>query len=476
MTKVFLDGVWQDYDYNLLYTIRGYTATKSTTVAYYDDNIELLEAWTNSGYTWIEKDHQWYLNREVPYYINTNTNKDLYRIQEIKSYPSYTKEGEQYLVDGDHFTTVQELYNTQGITETESQIIIVYNDDMESLLAWYNSGNIWIDQDHQWYNVEETPYYLAEGRCIILYHKDQPAIFDLYKKSNVEYILKDNHFITVQDLHDNQGYTTTASTDVVVYNESLTQLEAWSNSGSIWIEQDHQWYPNNSAPYYVETNVNQYLYRINVLKSYRIYNKNGSQYLIDNNHFTTVQELHDTLGYTTTASTRVILYNDSVTLLEAWSNSGFTWVDTDHTWYPNNSVPYYVKQSGNKILYYINQLMTFDLFKKNNEEYILKDNYFVTPTYLHDTKGYTLTESEVWRTEEGVPWSWYNPDEALYWNDKTKEWVVEPPDSGQSLGKLAFTSSTFAIQSGPDAIAYVQELYPDIKVTFPNLYPDFDEP
>jgi hypothetical protein len=75
-----------------------------------------------------------------------------------------------------------------------------------------------------------------------------------------------------------------------------------------------------------------------------------------------------------------------------------------------------------------------------------------------------------------MPWSWYNPDEALYWNDKTKEWVVEPPDSGQSLGKLAFTSSTFAIQSGPDAIAYVQELYPDIKVTFPNLYPDFDEP
>ena len=56
------------------------------------------------------------------------------------------------------------------------------------------------------------------------------------------------------------------------------------------------------------------------------------------------------------------------------------------------------------------------------------------------------------------------------------DWPWHGGDVPAVLGKLAFTTSSFAVSAGEDAIAYVRELYPDIKVNYPIIYSDFNKP
>lgn len=139
--------------------------------------------------------------------------------------------------------------------------------------------------------------------------------------------------------------------------------------------------------------------------------------------------LYQTKGITDTPSTNIIAYDENMELLEAWYNSGYIWVEKYTQWYPVEGTPYYVKQNTSKILYFIDQLQEYDLYIKSNIEYIIKNAFFIEPSVLHDTEGYSYTPSEIYGVEQGVIWSWYNPEEELYWDDREgyKLWTPDPP-------------------------------------------------
>lgn len=168
--------------------------------------------------------------------------------------------------------------------------------------------------------------------------------------------------------------------------------------------------------------------------------------------------LYSERGYTNTPSTMLVVYDNSMVQLEGWSNTGFNWIEQDHQWYPNDETPYYVQQSSSISLYKIDKKINFRTYLNNNEPFIIYNNSFTTVENLHDTLGYTETPSTVWGISDGVPWSWYNEEEGLYWDNRTenKFWTSVPPtpeDSGggipeQSEQLLVLGSSLVSLESG----------------------------
>lgn len=143
-----------------------------------------------------------------------------------------------------------------------------------------------------------------------------------------------------------------------------------------------------------------------------------------------LQSLHDTKGYTTTESKDLIAYTSTMSLVEAWSNSGYTWVEQDVLWYPDNETPYYIQTSTIKSLYRIDVRTTSNIYKYMDGDFVIFDNQFTTIQYLHDTLGITVTPSEAYGIDQGVVWSWYNQNEELpYWDDRVdkKLWTLYPP-------------------------------------------------
>ena len=149
MLKIFIDNEWVEYNYDTLYSTRGYTDTPSLVLTIYDEDFALLEGWYNSGFVWIEKDGQWYSELSTPYYVRQNNAIELYRISVPYSYIWCIKSGEDYILNNDTFTAVSYLHDTQGITKTPST---VYLEEEGVPIVWYNEAEnqYWYDNDKIW--------------------------------------------------------------------------------------------------------------------------------------------------------------------------------------------------------------------------------------------------------------------------------------------------------------------------------------
>ena len=163
--------------------------------------------------------------------------------------------------------------------------------------------------------------------------------------------------------------------------------------------------------------------------------------------------LYSERGYTNTPSTMLVVYDNSMSQIEGWSNIGFNWIEQDHQWYPSNETPYYVQQSSSVSLYKINEKTTFKVYLNNNEPFIIYNDSFTTVENLHNTLGYTQTPSTIWDIDEGVPWSWYNSDIEEYWNNKTHEWTSTPPHEEEG-GEV--------VPEQPDPLFIIQPTISDI--------------
>lgn len=161
MLKIFLDNEWCDYNYNELYYKKGYTNTPSTPLLIYDSSFNEVEGWSNSGYVWIEQDHQWYNIGTEPYFVYQNRSISLYRIDTRYSFPVYKKEGQTFLLQDSSFITPSSLHDSQGYTYTPSE---PYAEKDGVVWAWYNpSENLyWDDNRKTW---TPTPPVYGEPIC-----------------------------------------------------------------------------------------------------------------------------------------------------------------------------------------------------------------------------------------------------------------------------------------------------------------------
>lgn len=161
MLKIFLDNEWCDYNYNELYYKKGYTNTPSTPLLIYDSSFNEVEGWSNSGYDWIEQDHQWYIIGTAPYFVYQNISISLYRIDTRYSFPVYKKEGQLFLLQDSSFITPSSLHNSQGYTYTPSE---PYAEKDGVVWAWYNpSENLYWDDNRKVWTT--TPPVYGEPIC-----------------------------------------------------------------------------------------------------------------------------------------------------------------------------------------------------------------------------------------------------------------------------------------------------------------------
>lgn len=145
-TKIFLNNVWQDYDYEYLYNNLGVTRTKSKNIVAYDSSMNEISGWYNSGYNWIIRDNQWYSVDSTPYYVRQNSSVSLYRIDKKTSFPVYKKNDEEFILNNGSFTTSQSLLDDYGYTQTPST---VWDIDNAIPWSWYNSdlNEYWDDRE-----------------------------------------------------------------------------------------------------------------------------------------------------------------------------------------------------------------------------------------------------------------------------------------------------------------------------------------
>lgn len=139
--------------------------------------------------------------------------------------------------------------------------------------------------------------------------------------------------------------------------------------------------------------------------------------------------LYNNLGVTRTKSKNIVAYDSLNHSIEGWNNSGLNWVVRDTLWYPENATPYYVRTGEKTSLYLIDEKKNLQNFVNMGNIYLQVEGSFFTSEYLHDHLGYTQTPSVVWDIDLGIPWSWYNPEEELYWDNREgkKLWTEEPP-------------------------------------------------
>lgn len=179
------------------------------------------------------------------------------------------------------------------------------------------------------------------------------------------------------------------------------------------------------------------------------------------------ESLYNNLGITRKKSKNIVAYDSSMNEISGWNNSGYNWIIIDNQWYSENTTPYYVFTGEKTLLYLIDEEKNLQNFVYMGIIYLQVDGSFFTSEYLHDHLGYTQTPSVVWYVDLDIPWSWYNPEENLYWDNREgkKLWTEEPPTPSVRFvmgGTLALTNegtTTF------DAIDYNQLLGIKIGLT-----------
>lgn len=173
--------------------------------------------------------------------------------------------------------------------------------------------------------------------------------------------------------------------------------------------------------------------------------------------------LYNNYGITRSPS-KVVTFLDSESFveLEGWFNNGSYWVVRDSTWYSEGKCPYYVK-SGRLIRYLIDKEESFDEYVLNGNHYIILDSQLVNPQVLYSDMGYTNTPSILWDSDEGVPWSWFNQDLGLYWNDRTHVWTAEPPKVVPDVPPTIYPN--------PIPLIFVPNDEMDPPISFSGLHP-----
>lgn len=164
MLKVFINNQWVEYSYEYLYTNFGYTDTPSKDIKVYNDSLQLLEAWENSEFVWIQQDTQWYPIQNLPYYIITNRNLKLYKIDAPQTFKIYIKQQEEFVSYNDSFVPSNTLHENYGYTDTPST---VWDIDEGVPWSWYNEDldQYWDDRvgKKYWSDIPPEPEQEDEG-------------------------------------------------------------------------------------------------------------------------------------------------------------------------------------------------------------------------------------------------------------------------------------------------------------------------
>lgn len=148
-------------------------------------------------------------------------------------------------------------------------------------------------------------------------------------------------------------------------------------------------------------------------------------YYYDNGWYS-YEYLHSHYGITSVPTMPVILYDVDLTTYSCWEDQVETWI-TDQ-WYLRDDVPYYRKSSDLLRVYRIDVTNYLECYDKLNDRLHKYDNHLYSFQYIHDHYGITMTPSTVYGVIDGIIWSWYNPDEAQYWDDTRKVWSPIPPE------------------------------------------------
>jgi hypothetical protein len=153
MTRIFFNTVWQEYDYQTLYSTFGITDTQSKNITAYDRPTQesLLNpviAWFNSGLNWVVQDQTWYPQDSTPYFVLQDLTLPLFYIQQEASFPIYLYLDSNFTLYNNHFVSQSYPVNEEGFSETLSTLYQDLN------WCWYNP-----EYNQYWDNRQGRKYW-----------------------------------------------------------------------------------------------------------------------------------------------------------------------------------------------------------------------------------------------------------------------------------------------------------------------------
>jgi len=518
MTKIFIDNNWQEYDYNTLYSERGYTNTPSTMLVVYDNSMKQLEGWSNTGFNWIEQDHQWYPNDETPYYVQQSSSISLYKINEKTNFKTYLNNNEPFIIYNNSFTTVETLHDNLGYTETPSTVWGI-SDGVP--WSWYNSDTeeYWNNKTHEW--TTNPPKEEDEGEPEVLpnpmplvevdysYDMDEPLYLGNVVSPHIHYPQKSwvdgdlLQLVNSDPVFDNL---------IAVYKDELDEnlLLYVINFDGVDFQGVHYNYgdslsvdrftvmvdPIGEDTFYYQDTVYSFSYLYDSLSPIiKHYWKEGVS------RYYTEEELLE-LGYSKTPFTKVYATNSDQQIqdiIELWYNE-------DHGYF-YNGVWYLTEQELNNAGYYLLEKVTQTVYAKvkesnwyGNQSITRNSTSFNTTSASYNKQLYLdsdcttpyLWNGEIWLVDLG---SFYQS--ASFYVDslakmptsttgtvssRTELYVVLTPsgnpssqfissDLGQQLKiykAFNYTSSTYVYYSGNISIVLYYYKYPDRVLSFAN--------
>lgn len=147
-----------------------------------------------------------------------------------------------------------------------------------------------------------------------------------------------------------------------------------------------------------------------------------------NGEWYSYEYLHDNYGITYNPTVPITLYDVNLNIYNGWKSDTEIWVVQDNKWYPIEESPYYIKNNSDKYsLYKIENIIELNCYDDYSNRLYEYNNHLYSYEDLHNNFGLTLTPSTIWSIADGKIWSWYNPDENLYWDENYKYWTSIPP-------------------------------------------------
>ena len=518
MTKIFIDNNWQEYDYDTLYSERGYTNTPSTMLVVYDTSMVQLEGWSNTGFNWIEQDHQWYPNDETPYYVQQSSSISLYKIDKKTNFKTYLNNNEPFIIYNNSFTTVENLHNTLGYTQTPSTVWGI-SDGVP--WSWYNSDTeeYWNNKTHEW--TTNPPKEEDDGEPEVL-PNPMPLVevdysYDMYEPLYLGNVVSPHIHYPQKSWVDGDLLQLVNSDPVfdnliAVYKDELDEnlLLYVINSDGVDFQGVHYNYgdslsvdrfivmvdPIGEDTFYYQDTIYSFSYLYDSLSPIiKHYWKDGVR------RYYTEEELLE-LGYSKTPFTKVYATNSDQqiqNIIELWYNE-------DHGYF-YNGVWYLTEQELNNAGYYILEKVTQTVYAKVKEsnwygnQSITRNSTSFNTTSASYNKGLYLDincttpylwNGEIWLVDLG---SFYQS--ASFYVDslakmptsttgtlssRTELYVVLTPsgnpssqfissDLGQQLKiykAFNYTSSTYVYYSGNISIVLYYYKYPDRVLSFVN--------
>lgn len=147
----------------------------------------------------------------------------------------------------DDWYSYEDLYNLFGITLEPSSPLTLYDYDLNHLDCWEYNSHTWVEQDSQWYDSDNLPYFKKSGLQTKVYIIDKPMLLEVFTRRESNLLLYNNELNSFEYLHNTFGITMTSSTTYYVKNGIV---HCWYNQelNKYWDVDTQKWY--DEAPDY----------------------------------------------------------------------------------------------------------------------------------------------------------------------------------------------------------------------------------